>query len=39
MTAALKYLSRKTDELFESQMNRAARKIADRQQLFPRRAA
>jgi hypothetical protein len=39
MTAALKYLSQKTDEFFESQMSRAARRITERQQLFNRRAA
>jgi hypothetical protein len=38
MTAALKYLSQKTDEFFESQMSRAARRIAERQQMFTRRA-
>ncbi len=36
MTAALKYLSRITNEIFESQMRRAARGISARQQLFPR---
>jgi hypothetical protein len=39
MTAALKYFGRMTDQFFESQMQRAARKIAERQQLFPRHAA
>jgi hypothetical protein len=39
MTTALKFLSRMTDEIFESQMQRAAQKIADREQIFYRRAA
>jgi hypothetical protein len=40
MTTALKFLSRMTDEIFESQMQRAAQKIADRgEQIFHRRAA
>jgi hypothetical protein len=39
MQTALKYLSRMTDELFESRMRRAARRISDRQNLFPRRTA
>ena len=38
MTAALKYLSRMTDAIFASQMQRAAVKISARQQVFPRRA-
>ena len=38
MAAALKYLSQMTDTIFESQMQHAARKICDRQQLFNRRA-
>jgi hypothetical protein len=37
MTAALKYLSRMTDEIFETQMQRAARKISARQHIFDRR--
>jgi hypothetical protein len=39
MTTALKYLSRMTDQVFETQMRRAARKITARQQIFHRRAA
>lgn len=35
MTAALEFLSRLTDQLFETQMRRAARKIAARAQIFP----
>jgi hypothetical protein len=38
MTAALNYLSRITDEIFESRMRRAAQKISERQQLFVRHA-
>jgi hypothetical protein len=38
MTATLKFLSRITDELFESQMQRAARKICERQYYFGRAA-
>jgi hypothetical protein len=38
MTAALKYLSRMTEELFASQMQRAACRIATREQIFHRRA-
>jgi hypothetical protein len=38
MTATLNYLSRMTNEIFETQMQRAARKIADREQIFHRRA-
>jgi hypothetical protein len=39
MTAALSYLSRMTNDIFESQMQRAAQKIASREQIFHRRAA
>jgi hypothetical protein len=39
MTATLKFLSRITNEVFESQMQRAARKICERQHYFGRRAA
>ena len=39
MTAALNYLTRITDELFASQMQRAAQKITAREQIFHRRAA
>jgi hypothetical protein len=35
MTAALKYLSQKTDEFFESRMRRAAQRITERGRLFP----
>jgi len=35
MTAALHYLSRITDALFETQMCRAARRIGSQQLLFP----
>jgi hypothetical protein len=35
MTAALEFLGRLTDELFEMQMRRAARRISARAQLFP----
>jgi hypothetical protein len=34
MTAAIKYLSQKTNEIFETQMRRAASKICARQQFF-----
>lgn len=36
MTAALEFLSRITDQLFELQMRRAARKISARARLFRR---
>jgi len=39
MCAALKFLSRKTDEFFEGHMQRAACKIAERQHLFRRHGA
>jgi hypothetical protein len=35
MTAALKFLGQLTDQLFETQMQRAARKISARAQFFP----
>lgn len=38
-TAALKYLSRLTDEIFAQQMQRAAVRISAREQLFHRRAS
>jgi hypothetical protein len=38
MTATLKFLSRITNEVFESQMQRAARKICERQHYFGARA-
>jgi hypothetical protein len=38
MTAALKYLSRMTNEIFEAQMRRAAHDITARQYVFVRRA-
>jgi len=37
MTAALKYLSKKTNEIFETRMQSAARKINRRGRLFCRR--
>ncbi|MGO9700126.1 MAG: hypothetical protein ACLPX7_12805 [Xanthobacteraceae bacterium] len=39
MTAAVKYLSQVTDQFFESMMCRAARRISERQQLFPHHRA
>jgi metal-dependent amidase/aminoacylase/carboxypeptidase family protein len=39
MTATLKFLSRITNEVFESQMQRAAQKICERQHYFGGRAA
>jgi len=38
MFATLKYLGRVTNEIFESRMQRAARKISERQHFFGRRA-
>jgi len=38
MTAALRYLGRLTEQLFESQMRRAAVRISARADLFPRYA-
>lgn len=38
MTATLKFLSRLTNEVFESQMQRAAQKICERQHYFSRAA-
>ena len=38
MTAALKFLSRMTDSIFEVQMQRAAQKICERQHIFHRAA-
>ena len=35
MIAALEFLGRLTDQLFEAQMRRAARRIGARAQLFP----
>jgi hypothetical protein len=37
MTATLKFLSRMTDQIFETQMQRAAQKISARQHVFGRR--
>ena len=37
MKAAFEYLSHITEEFFEAQMRRAARKITERQHLFSRR--
>jgi len=39
MTAALKYLSQMADQIFETQMQRAAHKICKRQNAFRPRAA
>jgi hypothetical protein len=39
MTATLNFLSRITNEVFESQMQRAARKICERQHYFGAPAA
>ena len=39
MTATLNFLSRITNEVFESQMQRAAREICERQHYFGGRAA
>jgi len=39
MYAAIRYLTRKTNQIFEAQMQRAARRICERQVLFDRRAA
>jgi len=38
MAAALQYLSRIADEIFEAHMQHAASRIAARQQVFPRHA-
>jgi hypothetical protein len=38
MIAALKFLSRVTNEIFESRMQREAKKISERQHYFGRRA-
>lgn len=38
MTATLKFLSRITNEVFESQMQRVAQKICERQHYFGRTA-
>jgi hypothetical protein len=37
MTAVLKHLKQMTNAIFEAQMNRAAKRIRYRQQLFSRR--
>jgi len=37
MTAALNYLTRITDEIFASQMQRVAQRISERQHVFARR--
>jgi len=39
MIAALKFLGQVTNEIFESQMQRAARKICERQHYFGHRAS
>jgi hypothetical protein len=38
MTATLNFLSRITNQVFESQMQRAAKRICERQQYFSRAA-
>jgi hypothetical protein len=37
MTTALNYLSRVTTQIFETQMQRAAQRITERQHIFNRR--
>ncbi len=39
MTTALKYLGQITNDMFETQMKRAARKICERHGIFSRRNA
>ena len=39
MTAAIRYLTQKTNEIFETKMQRVAEKICERQQVFHRRAS
>jgi hypothetical protein len=39
MIAALKFLGRVTNEIFESRMQSAARKISERQHYFGRRSS
>jgi len=39
MTSTIKYLGRLTNDIFEAQMQRIARRISESQQLFPRHAA
>ena len=39
MYAAIRYLTRKTNEIFEARMQHAAQKICERQSLFHARAA
>jgi len=39
MTIAIKYLGRLTNDIFEAQMLRIARRISESQQLFPRHTA
>jgi hypothetical protein len=39
MIATLKFLGRVTNEIFESQMRRAAQKIRERQDYFGRRSS
>jgi hypothetical protein len=39
MYAAIRYLVRKTNEIFEARMRQGARQICERQSLFERRAA
>jgi hypothetical protein len=39
MAAAIQYLTRKTNEIFETKMQHAAEKICERQQIFRGRAS
>jgi hypothetical protein len=39
MYAAIRYLTRKTNEIFEARMQQTAQRICERQTLFHRRAA
>ena len=39
MTAAIRYLTQKTNEIFETKMRRAAERICERQHIFRGRAS
>jgi hypothetical protein len=39
MTTALNYLSRMTNQIFETQMQRAAQRISERRHIFDRRGS
>ena len=39
MTAAIRYLTQKTNEIFETKMQRVAEKICERQHIFRGRAS